>query len=170
MLTIADAIDRIEQTLTGERARADAAFNEGDHPRASNGQFGSGGGSSGGGKSAAQKSEKSGGFFGGLKKAFSSPPSVRLAGEDLIETSAEHARIKRALEKAAPADKPKLQAKLKDAAAKMAKAEKAHAEAMAWHEENSPKAEAKREADRKAEEDRYWASRRGPHPLDKARK
>jgi hypothetical protein len=41
MPTIANAIERIEQARTGD------GFNEGNHPRASNGQFSSGGGGSG---------------------------------------------------------------------------------------------------------------------------
>ena len=164
MPTIADAIARIDSTLTRRDARADAEFSEGDHPRASNGQFGSGGG---GGKPKAAKSK---GFFGSIKEAFSTAPSVKLAGEDLIEASAEHSRIKRALEKAAPGDKGRLDGKLRAAAKKMAEAEKAHSEAVQWHKENGPEAEARAEKARQAEEDRYWASRRGPHPLDKARK
>ena len=41
MPTIADAINRIEQTLAGESRRSDSEFNESDHPRAEDGKFGS---------------------------------------------------------------------------------------------------------------------------------
>jgi hypothetical protein len=50
MPTIADAIDRIEQTLAGESRRSDSEFNESDHPRAEDGKFG---GKSGGKKAPA---------------------------------------------------------------------------------------------------------------------
>lgn len=176
MPSINHAIARIDAVLSGQRSRADADFNEADHPRASNGQFGSGGGSFGGGSGGGSggapsrpKPAKSKSFFGSIKEAFSTAPSVKLAGEDLIEASAEHSRIKRALEKAPPRDKGRLEGKLRSAAKKMAEAEKAHSEAVQWHKENGPEAEAKAERERQAEEDRYWASKRGPHPLDKAK-
>jgi hypothetical protein len=43
MKTVADALSRIQQTLA-HGTRADSDWKESDHPRASNGQFGSGGG------------------------------------------------------------------------------------------------------------------------------
>lgn len=66
MSKLALAVERIERTL-GQEWRNDSNWNEGDHPRAANGQFGSGGGGgaakSGGGGEAPKSSApaKSGG-------------------------------------------------------------------------------------------------------------
>lgn len=66
MNKLAAAIERIEQTL---EHRADSNWNEADHPRAANGQFGSGGGGT--------KKRKAGGGSGGEAPKSSTPTPIK---------------------------------------------------------------------------------------------
>ena len=169
MPTIADAIARIDSTLTRRNARADAEFSEADHPRANNGQFGSGGG---GGKPKAAKSK---GVWGSIKEAFSGSESNQAEGRlskakyDFEEAEHDAGYFTRLAREAKGPERAAAEAKAVAARKAADKAASAFREAKQHHDEAGPQAEAKREADRKAEEDRYWASRRGPHPLDKVK-
>ena len=127
MPTIADAIDRIEQTLAGERGRADAGFNEGDHPRASNGQFGSGGGGSGSG---ASKPKSIWGFFGGISQSKVKAALHEEGRREKDVTKAEKVLAEaEAVLKAAPEDKRKQEEPY------VARAKSALAESRRLHQE-----------------------------------
>ena len=179
MPSINHAIASIDAVLSGQRSRADADFNEADHPRASNEQFGSGGGSSGGGSGGAPSRPKpanSKGFFGSIKEAFSGSPAHKAeerqskAKADLEEAMSDVLHFSRLAREAKPSEKRTAEAKAKEARRAADKAERELAAANKEYEDRGPEAEAKAEKARKAEEDRYWASKRGPHPLDKAKK
>jgi hypothetical protein len=136
MPTIADAIDRIEQTLT------DAGFNEGDHPRASNGQFGSGGGGSGSG---ASKPKSSGGFFGGGSQSKMKAALHEEGRREKDVTKAEKVLAEAEAEmKAAPEDKRKQHepyvARAKSA---LAESRRLHQEATANFDRLAEESEAK---------------------------
>ena len=144
MPTIADAIDRIEQTLTGERGRADAAFNEGDHPRASNGQFGSGGGGSGSGASK-PKPKSSGGFFGGSSQSKMKAALHEEGRREKDVTKAEKVLAEAEAEmKAAPEDKRKqYEPYVARAKSALAESRRLHQEATANFDRLAEESEAK---------------------------
>ena len=155
MPDIERTLARIDAVLSGRQVRSDAEFNEADHPRAANGQFGSGGGSA-----PAQRPNlaKSKGLWGSVKEAFGhteaaeAEDNLRAAKIALEEATYEVSRREREARNATdPKERAVAKAKAAKAESEYQRVKAAMEKARAEYTEKVPEAAARRERERKAE-------------------